>query len=137
MIFEYLQERFGIPPDAFKDFQIYGGSKGKVYLGPKKLISKPDIVSLGILVARAESSVKPTTNLLQLFGHLASKNIVRLDKKEAVSFAKGEDLQIKDEASDGYVLVKFENNCLGCGLLKENLLINQIPKAKRQQVKYI
>ncbi len=135
-VLKYFEERFGIPESLFDEFGIYAGPKGRVYLGPKKLPGKPDIVSPGLLIARAESAVKPTTNFLQLFGKHATKNIISLSKEQAVSYAKGEDLRISSE-NDGYIIAEYSGNFLGCGMLKSGILINQIPKAKRQLVKYI
>lgn len=134
-IMEYLEERFGIGKENFSDFNIYLGKKEKCYLGPKNVIEKPEIISPGMLMAR---SLKPTTNLLQMFGHKATKNLITLSKEQAVSYVKGEDLRIGNPgADDGYVIVKYGDYVLGCGFLKGELLSNNIPKAKRLEVKYL
>ena len=136
MIFEYFEERFGIPKTAFKDHSLYQGLKGKYYLGPK-LIEKPDIVSPGLLIARADKQVKPTSNFLQLFGHLATKNVVELSKEEAKQYIEGFDLKSETKAEHGYVILSYKGNFLGCGFLDDGLIINNLPKAKRQKVKYL
>ncbi len=135
-VLKYFAERFGIPKSLFDEYGIYAGPKGRVYLGPKKIPERPEIVSPGLLIARAESAVKPTTNFLQLFGAHATKNIVHISKEQAVSYANGQDIRIELE-DNGYVIVECSGNFLGCGMLKSGILINQIPKAKRQLVKYI
>jgi len=136
MIFEYFEERFGIPKSAFKDYQLYVGVKEKYYLGPKT-IDKPAIVSPGLLIARAEKQVKPTSNFLQLFGHLSTKNVVELSKKDAKQYIEGYDLRVKTNAEHGYVILSYLGNFLGCGFLKDGLVTNNLPKAKRQQLKYL
>ncbi len=137
MIFEYFLERFGIERSAFDGFGIYTGQKGKVYIGPKNLIPKPEIVSVGILIARTESSIKPSTNFVQIFGHLAKKSIIDVDEKGVKDYVDGLDLRTESELSDGYVIVRYNGFPLGCALKKGDLIINNLPKAKRIKLKYI
>ncbi len=137
-VLDYFEDRFGIAKENFAAFELYKGPKGKIYLGPKDLIQKPDIASLGLLIARAHGTIKPTSNFLQMFGHKASKNIINLSKMEAAAYAKGDDLKVESVgASDGYVLLRYSNCSLGCGLLKGNIITNLLPKAKRQELKYL
>ena len=137
-VIDYFFERFGIEKAVFDGFGIYAGLKGKIYLGPKKLIEKPNLVTPGVLIARDLKTVKPSTNFIQLFGHLAKKNFVELSKDDAVRFMKGEDLALeKTDAENGYVVVRYENYSLGCGFLEDKNLRNQVPKAKRVEVTYL
>jgi hypothetical protein len=69
-ILGYLKGSFGIDSRIFDNFGFYEGGKGRVFLGPKKAIEKPEIVSLGMTIARINHSVKPSTNLFQLFGSI-------------------------------------------------------------------
>ncbi|MBN1170257.1 hypothetical protein JXA56_04485 [Candidatus Micrarchaeota archaeon] len=136
MILEYFEDRFGIPKAHFSEYQLYQGHKGKYYLGPKT-IDRPQVISPGLLIARAEKQVKPTSNFLQLFGHLATKNILELSKPDAKRYIEGYDLRIEANADPGYVIVSYSGNFLGCAFLKDGLMTNNLPKAKRQQVKYL
>jgi NOL1/NOP2/fmu family ribosome biogenesis protein len=135
----YLETRFGLGAENFKDHRLYLASKERLYLGPKFVPDDRKIVTLGILIARASSSIKPTTNLFQLFGGRITKNIILLDKAQTIIFAKGEDLPITDPqgATDGYVLLKYGNIPLGCGLLKTGQLKNMLPKAKRLGISFL
>jgi NOL1/NOP2/fmu family ribosome biogenesis protein len=136
---DYLEKRFGLGPENFKDHRLYLASRERVYLGPKFVPDDRKIVTLGILIARASSSIKPTTNLFQLFGGKITKNIIILDKAQTVAFAKGDDLPITDPqgATDGYVLLKYGSTPLGCGLLKAGNLKNMLPKAKRLEISFL
>jgi len=140
-LFEYLESRFGILPPKFKDFEFYGASRGRIFLGPKHIISRPEPVSVGILAARTGNAIKPTTNLLQLFGRHASKNIVNLNKENIMKYAKGESLllteQEKNSSSNGYVIVSYSSVPVGCGYLKDDSLDSLLPKAKRLSLKYL
>ncbi|MBU0533120.1 hypothetical protein KKB44_06525 [Candidatus Micrarchaeota archaeon] len=134
----YLQERFGIPANLFDDFEFYGASKGRVYLGPKSAISSPEPVSVGFLAARIGNSIKPSTNLIQLFGKYATKNIINLNKENTIKYANGEDVIIDSkEFTDGYVILSYQGSPLGCGHAKGKTITNLLPKAKRLQLKFL
>ena len=90
-LLEYLEERFGISRSAFQNFEFYAASRGRIFLGPKKMIPSPEPVSVGILAARTGNAIKPTTNLLQLFGRHADKNIINLDPENLRKYANGHD----------------------------------------------
>ncbi len=137
----YLDERFGLGPEAFEGYGMYMASKGRVYLGPKALIERPKIVTLGLLIARVGGTVKPTTNLLQLFGKRVTKNRLVLSREQARSFARGEDVRLEagDEegCAEGYVLIAYGGTPMGCGFLKGGVVKNMLPKAKRLELKYL
>ncbi|VVC02470.1 Ribosomal RNA small subunit methyltransferase F [Candidatus Bilamarchaeum dharawalense] len=138
-VLAYLYSRFGFDQKLFDNFGLYLGSKGKIYLGPKQLIKEPKIVTLGIMIARADGGIKPTTNLFQIFGKQITKNYIKISKEQAIVYVKGEDMNLGDiqNASDGYVLIKYGDIPLGCGFLKGHALKNMMPKAKRIGLKYI
>lgn len=140
-VLQYFDQRFGISASAFKDFEFYLGSKGRIFLGPKNTINKPEPVSIGLLAARVGNSIKPSTNILQLFGKYATKNIIALTKEQTVKYAKGEDIRFTSkelgDISDGYVILSYHDTPLGCGFLKENLVTNMLPKAKRIELKFL
>lgn len=135
-VLDYFMERFGIEPSNFDDYGMYMGSRGRVYLGPKKLVDKPPVVAPGILIARVSEAIKPTSNFIHLYGHLAKRNVVQVGREQARNFAMGSDLDVL-EGSDGYVIVSYGGQPLGCGLLKGTSLKNLLPKAKRQELKYL
>lgn len=136
-----LQERFGFQPSLFLPYGLYMGSKGRVYLGPKTVPPGLRIVTIGLLVARAAGKVvKPTTNLLQVFGGHVTRNMISLEKEQALAYLKGEDVRIPGAVpgtTDGYVLVKYLGCPLGCALFRADTLKNMLPKAKRLSVRYI
>ena len=119
-VLRYLEERFGMPSSLFMDYGLYLGPRGRVFLGPKSVPVSAKIVTIGLLVARADSTVKPTTNLLQAFGAHVLRNSVDLTEGQARSFIKGEDLLLAEagSATDGYILARYLGYPLGCGLLR-------------------
>lgn len=134
-VLEFFKERFGIEESAFDGFGLYMGSRGRVYLGPKTLIGKPDVISPGLLAARVSNAIKPSTNFIQLFGHLATRNVIDVGKEDAAAFARGEDLAY--EGDEGYVIVSYEGRPMGCGHLKGSTVRNLLPKSRRQELKYL
>lgn len=138
-VIHYLEARFGMPPSLVEGYSLYLGPKNRVYLGPSAVPPGLKIVSPGLLIARADSGIKPSTNLFQLFGAHVTRNILILSKGQAVAFVRGEDLSLKgkenETVSDGYVLARYIDYNLGCGLLKNGMLKNTVPKAKRLELK--
>lgn len=141
MTLEYLERRFGLPPDLLSDFEFYAGPNGRVILGPRHIdpCLSPD--TAGLLIARIGNSVKPSTNLLQVVGSLAVRNVITLDRDKASQYIKGLDLKLTVEeigdTTDGYILLKYLVFPLGCGLLQAGHVKNMLPKAKRLEVKYL
>ena len=136
----YLSERFGMASELFSSWEFYSGSKGRIILGPKDInpALRPD--TAGLLIARIAKTVKPSSNLLQLFGTHVSRNAISLSRENTMRFVRGEDLSLSPEesatATEGYVLLRFAHYALGCGLLKDGRIKNMLPKAKRVGLKY-
>ncbi len=66
----------------------------------------------------------------QLVGATATKNIVEIDEDQLRSWLGG--VHVEFEASDsGYVLVRYNSDFVGCGKIKQNKLLNFVPKARR------
>lgn len=139
-LYDYLEARFGIPKNSFEGYCLYLGSKNKIYLGPKSAPDKLKIICIGISIARMDGGIKPTTNLFQVFGNLVTANFVELGLEQAMEYVKGGDLTIleqKPSVSDGYVLLRYQSNNLGCGLLKNGIVKNMLPKARRMKLNYL
>ena len=130
-----LDERFGIPKESFNDYHFIENeekfwicSLDTTTIDFKNLRTE----GIGMLFARKGLTLKPTTNMIQLFGKFATKNIVELNEEQKTRFLSGLDISELDANVDsGYVIVKYKENYLGCSLYKEGTLKNQIPKAKR------
>ena len=65
-----------------------------------------------------------------IVGRLAKKNIVELDDGQSRRWFAGEDIEIEDERN-GFMIVKFKEDFLGCGKLARGKLYNFVPKARR------
>ena len=141
-IFSYLEERFGLERKLFEDLKFFELSKGRIFSvskGASAHLNDVRPVTAGLLFARMHGSVKPSSNIIQLFGHKATKNFLILENEQAKSFIQGFDLDVTDSqnCSDGYIIVKYNNYALGVGLLKDNKVKNMLNKAKRINVEML
>jgi NOL1/NOP2/fmu family ribosome biogenesis protein len=139
-----LKERFGFRPEAFAQYDFYINAKNKIFIVNKEasLLTgtyPKRLTNAGMLFARRDATVKPTSNMIQLFGRGAHKNVINLDKVKARIYIEGFDLDVKPPKTvkDGYVILKYDKNPMGCGLLKDGQIKNTMPKAKRMRLKYL
>lgn len=140
-ILRYLEDRFGLGPELFSPYRMYLASKGRVYMGPRCVPDMPRIATVGLLIARVNGSVKPSTNLLQAMGSHVKKNAVDLAREQAIAYAKGQDVVLSagqmEGLKGGYVLMRHNSAPLGCGLLQLGRVKNMLPKAKRLDIRFI
>lgn len=143
-----LEERFGIDPDYFRSYHLFA-RRNDVWCCSREAgeVELPQIVRRGLRIARVfEHSVRPTTNAVQLFGHLVKRNRVDLDERETKRFLAGQtqDIHLPEEGDEsvtgvrgvrgvtgGFVVAFHKGYALGIGLLKENKLKSQVPRSRR------
>jgi NOL1/NOP2/fmu family ribosome biogenesis protein len=66
----------------------------------------------------------------QLIGPKAQKNVLELDNKQTKQWLQGIDVEIKTELKN-YVILKYKKDFLGTGKIKQNKILNYIPKSRR------
>lgn len=152
----YMSERFGLSESVFAGYSFFK-TKRKHYICTSEclrdeLFSKAE--TAGIAFARPNKQLKPTTDMLQIFGADAKKNFIELSKEDAEGFIRGEDIKFEgragnaaptdktDQAShaeaeieEGYIIVKFNSKVLGCANLSQGFLKNLVPRSRRLRVK--
>lgn len=134
----YLEDRFGIVRARLAPFRLYLGSKGRIFIGPKQIPPKVNPVTIGILAFRTGNSIKPTSNLIQIFGDSINRNTIELSKEQAKAYIRGEDLMgMATDSTDGYVVLTHLSKPLGIGMLKGGDIRNMLPKARRQETRFI
>lgn len=131
-----LHGRFGIDPDALADRTLWRGSRERIFLGPAEVPEGVEPVTGATLLCRRHATTKPATDFLQAFGDRVERNLVVVDDERARRYVAGEDLDrsaVEEvEASTGWVLVRDEQGRnLGCGLLREAVVENVVPKGRR------
>ena len=128
----YVQDRFGISiPSRVK---IEG--KSNLRMMSSELKEFPTLTPKGISAANMNGVFpKPSTSFLQLFGNLATKNTIELEKEEALKFATRQNIETKRTAETGYVILKYKGAVLGCGFYKEGKIENLFPKQRKITLK--
>ena len=138
-ILSYYHERVGIPNKVFTGFSFL--KEGKMIWvvseskGLEEILNRLRIKSAGVPLLRLLERWKPTTVGLQVFGGLATKNVVSLEDETFDSFLKDGAVHKNFPVEYGYVIVKWKNGVLGCGLYGKEGLKSQIPLEGWQQVK--
>lgn len=125
------RERFGIPESAFDGYRFYRKAQS-VWVVSDVDLPGLSYEALGMRMMDLKGRVwKPTTCALQVFGRLASRNMVHLDDDQARAFLAGGTREIESATEPGYAVVFYRGEVLGCGLYSRGRLISQIPKEMR------
>ncbi|MBW1980235.1 MAG: hypothetical protein JRJ12_03360 [Deltaproteobacteria bacterium] len=72
--------------------------------------------------------LKPTSAALQLFGAYASRNVITLTAEELQELWANRKLPQKFPVSPGYVIVRLQEEIVGCGLYLGDCLFSQFSK---------
>lgn len=132
-----LEQRFGIPRGVLGEGRLYQAADDRVFVGPDAVPEpvREDATVGGLLVARLQATVKPSTDFLQAFGDQVRRNVVDVAAEGARRYVAGEDLDRggveEQECSRGWVAVRFDGDVLGCGFLREDRIENVVPKGRR------
>ena len=138
-LIEYCTERFGISEEIFEKYQLYEGSKNKIYLIKELLELRFTPESSGLCIFRFDKTPKPTTNFLQLFSAVISKNILDIDEKNLINYCKGYDLRMhpsSNKIKPGFIAVRYNNTIVGCAHWDKITVRNQLPKSRRCKINY-
>ncbi len=131
---KYIEDRFGIPASTFEKYSFFVQSD--IWITSREIegFELKVFKRKGIRFLRvSRKGFKWTTAAMQIFGHLATKNVVILLDEEAQKFIRGQDLKIEriEDIENGQVIVKWKNDILGSAIYRDGHLKNQIPKGRR------
>lgn len=131
---KYIEDRFGIPASTFEKYSFFVQSD--IWITSREIegFELKVFKRKGIRFLRvSRKGFKWTTAAMQIFGHLATKNVVTLLDEEAQKFIRGQDLKIEriEDIENGQVIVKWKNDILGSAIYRDGHLKNQIPKGRR------
>jgi len=97
----------------------------------KKLESKIIIERTGVYFGKQfDEGIRLSIEGSNLLKDQITKNIFNLDSKQAEDWIKGQDLNIS-VGKRGFLIMKYENDFLGCGKASEKKIGNFIPKSRR------
>ena len=135
-LLEFWNDRFGTPPEIFKEYTFWEKGSGKIWAFKGNLPQETEIEALGLrFTTTNQKSWKPTTNAAQKFGHHAHKNVLSLPLDQILKFVQGDSLHIDWNGESGYVIVRgnLSNHAIqiGVGLYSNGILHSQIPKSRQ------
>ena len=135
---QLLKKQFGFENKL--DYTFLINNKNKIFIINKDLanidLEKIRLNSVGLYIAEFRNNeVRLSIEGSQLIGKKAKKNIIELDEKQAREWLKGKDIEREaKEETKGFVILKHKNDYLGSGKIKENRILNFVPKARRLNV---
>jgi len=129
-LFQQLEEQFAIKPKL--DCLFFENSQNKIFLLSKDYahidVKMLRINNGGMYFAKKErEGLRLTIEGAQLIN--ATKHSVSLNKIQVEQWMQGEDMSM--EGNEGFVILKHEEDIFGCGMLKNNILRNMVPKERR------
>jgi len=128
-----MEQRFGLSRRCFDDHVLFKRNKSWWLLRKSPHIpeaAKLKVEAVGIRAFhKVGRFIKPTTRMVQCFGHLATRGIVRVNWAQLGRLASGEKLTIDLPLEDGYVILSLqEGPIVGVGFWAKGRLRSQIPK---------
>jgi len=132
-ILRYLEKQFGITDKPKNTLLI--SEKGDVYTVDSAIkeidYEKLRINTMGIYIGEFRNGeFRPSIEGSQIFGPLASKGILEVDKKLAKMWMYGLDIPCKEELK-GWIIIKSGEDYMGSGRCKEGKILNHVPKGRR------
>ena len=132
-IYKLLESQFGFKEKL--DFVFLLSSKDKIYIINRDIeyidLEKIRINALGLYFASfVIDGLRLSIEGSQIIGPKAKHHVLKLRDLAFEMWLKGLDFKIETEEK-GYMIVKHDNDFVGCGKVKEGTLLNYVPKARR------
>ena len=130
-----LKERFGFAGRL--DYVFIKTKSGKIkIINPEVLklnIKDLNVENLGLYFARWDGDeVRLSIEGSQIVGKRATKNVLELTEDEAEKWLKGQNVEVgKRSVEDGFVILRFKDDFLGCGRYKDGRIVSFVPKWRR------
>ncbi len=136
----YLKERFGInkiPGILLKKGEerifLFSGDINSKQIN--QLDNKILLERVGIYFAKMIGN-KPKLSIegVSILKNQIKKNIFEINKEQAEKWMAGQELNIKTKKR-GFIIIKYQEDLLGCGKASEEKITNFIPKSRRLKLK--
>jgi NOL1/NOP2/fmu family ribosome biogenesis protein len=127
-----------MPPTVFKDYVLFRRKNTWWMIRFSPYISKAAKLKVSLAGLKAFAKVgkfiKPTTEMIQVFGNKASKARFNISKTELEKLLAGENIIRETKLEDGYVILRHEEDILGLGLLVKGRICSQLPGHYAQKI---
>jgi NOL1/NOP2/fmu family ribosome biogenesis protein len=133
-ILGYLDTRFGIPEETFRDYLFFRTRDTWRILRRSVFLARASRLRVEVVGLRAFHEIgpylKPTTRLIQVFGHEAVRSRFELLPEDLEHLVQGGEIPLESYLEDGYVILCLKRLPLGVGLVIRGQLRSQIPKSE-------
>ncbi len=131
-IYRMIEKQFGFKP--VMDYLFIMSKDDRIYIANNDLnidLSMLNVNSIGLYFGRIiHNEFKLTIEGTQLLGKYAKKNVIELTDKEVMDWMHGFNID-KESSHEGFVIIKHNDDFLGCGKHKNNKIFNLVPKERR------
>ncbi|MDY6778918.1 MAG: hypothetical protein SVU32_09715 [Candidatus Nanohaloarchaea archaeon] len=129
----YFEDRFGVDPGYWERFACHE-SGDSIWITSRSMDVRDQHQTAGIrALRRTNLGLKPTTYILQFLGDELRKNVVRLEAEEVQRLVLERE-ELETDLPRGYVVLRFDGEVLGCGLVTGSGLRTQVPKGRTQEL---
>ncbi|MAF36897.1 hypothetical protein CL622_07305 [archaeon] len=134
-IIKQLTEQYGLTKKPFDDKILFERTDKKLFIVSRDFTKVVEQVgridSLGLYIAKQEQQgLRLSMEGSQLLGPMSSKQCVTITEKQRKEWFQGLNLTMKEKGK-GFVIVKCEDDYIGCGYQRDNELLNYTPKNRR------
>ncbi len=140
IIIEKLKNQFGVE-NVDGEFVMSGTERIFLYQGElnQEELDKIQKISLveriGIYFAKLiNEDVKLSLDGVQIVRDKIKKNIFEINKEQAGDWMSGKEILI-ETGLRGFIVLKYQNDLLGCGKASEGKITNFVPKSRRLKEK--
>ena len=131
-LLSFLEERFGIPKTLFKEYLMFKKKRNWWLLKDSPMITMASQMKIWRVGLKAFHEigefVKPTTRMIQIFGHSATRGVFNIYAEDLQRLIAGEFIAVDMDIDNGYVILTLDGIILGLGLLIDGKIRSQIPK---------
>ncbi|MDD3263870.1 MAG: hypothetical protein PHT94_03165 [Candidatus Nanoarchaeia archaeon] len=126
----------------YKYFSIFSNNKDKYYVTNKEVenidLRRLNLVNVGLYIGEMmKNYFRPSIEFAQIIAPYVNKNIIELNKKEAIDFLNGFDIFKEDFngkiEEQNFIIIIYENDVLGIARKNEDRLLNFLSKGRRLQ----
>ncbi|MBU2561400.1 MAG: hypothetical protein KKD17_03815 [Nanoarchaeota archaeon] len=111
-------------------------NKDKLYVADTGIgsmdFNKLKIDKIGLYVCTvSDKGVRLSIEGSQIIGPCANKNVVAVSDDELKVWFRGEDIEKTVDGCSGFVILKHDDDFIGCGKATEKGILNFVPKTRR------
>ncbi len=123
-------ERFGLGDDFMKRWATVA-AQDTIFIGTPEAMGFDAVRPLrrGLRMCRLfPHTVKPTTWAMQVLGREAKRNVIDVTEEQARVLANGGECDVEADATDGFVLVRWQGFIVGVASYRRPHLKSQMPR---------